>query len=194
MRKKTRKAAAIITSAVLCMGMAVTAFADSPITDKGGYDSRPVTGTYVQGSGDAVYSVDVVWDSMEFTYTAAGEGTWNPVDHTYDGQGEDPGWSSTSNTITVTNHSNQAVTAALTFEVEPAYSTKITGSFTDADGNPLEPSELKLASAAEVSLGDWKKAPTASAKLSLSGDPESFEESQMIGKVTVTIADAAQSQ
>lgn len=171
-------------AAALSLSMTATAFAaDETITQAGGSTApHNVTGTYVQGSeADTVYSVDVKWGSMEFTYTAAGEGTWDPATHAYDGQGEDPGWASTGNDITVTNHSNKAVTATLTFAPAAAYAG-IAGSFT---GNT---NTLNLASAAEgESLNDVTKAPTASTALSLSGDPGTFEGSQTIGTVTVTI-------
>ena len=43
--------------------------------------SAEVKGTYQPGgSGAVVYSVDIAWTDMNFTYTGAGEGTWEPGD------------------------------------------------------------------------------------------------------------------
>ena len=54
--------------------------------DGTGSYSAEVKGTYQPGgSGAVVYSVDIAWTDMSFTYTGAGEGTWNPETHQYSG-------------------------------------------------------------------------------------------------------------
>lgn len=56
-------------------------------------------------SDNAVYSVDITWGNMLFTYTP---GTWLPSDHNYSGSTWSIG-SGVDNDITVTNHSNRDV-------------------------------------------------------------------------------------
>ena len=61
----------MLSLALLCV-MAVPAMAADTIDRKGGSTSADVKGTYVPGSGTAtVYSVDIAWGSLEFTYTDA---------------------------------------------------------------------------------------------------------------------------
>ena len=112
-----KKIFAIIISLALLSTASVTAFAASPITAKDGSDSAVVKGTYVAGDASAtVYSVDIAWGSMEFTYTDASKGTWNPDTHGYDGA-KAATWScaTDANKIEVTNHSNANVTAQLSY-------------------------------------------------------------------------------
>lgn len=164
----------ILTIALLC-AMPMSAFAASPITSKGGSDSAPVKGTYVAGGSATVYSVDITWGSMEFTYTDASEGVWDPQTHTYSGA-KAAGWTCEegANKITVTNHSNAVVTAKLTYDAAAGYS--VTGSFTESS------LELKTAVGTERDA-----APSKSAELKLSGALTSGTEDATIGTVTVTL-------
>ena len=78
-----KKMISIILALMLSLCMSITAFA-AEINIRDGSTSTDVKGTYVSGGSTAtVYSVDVVWGSMEFTYTDAFTGTWNPVTHGY---------------------------------------------------------------------------------------------------------------
>ncbi len=61
-----------------------------------------------------VISVDIAWESMEFTYTAGSIGTWDATNHKYTGA-TDGGWSDRKSTITVTNHSNTVIKAEFDF-------------------------------------------------------------------------------
>lgn len=165
----------ILTIALLC-AMPMSAFAASPITSKGGSDSAPVKGTYVAGGSATVYSVDITWGSMEFTYTDASEGVWNPATHTYSGATK-AAWTCAdgANSITVTNHSNAGVTAALSFEHADGYNG-ISGTFT-ADTLMLE-----------TAVGTARaEAPAKSAKLNLTGSLPSDASNVIIGTVTVTL-------
>ena len=177
-----KKVTTVFTAAVLTMAMGMSAYAASPITDVGGFDSKNVTGTYQEGDGSTtVYRVDITWGSMDFTYTAAGEGTWDPESHTYSGGGNG-NWSSTATgagDITVTNHSNAAVKATLAFASAAPFSD-VKGIFTTND--------LPLADASVASAGAPAEAPTASSTLSLSGDPGTFATGTTLGTVTVTIS------
>ena len=172
-----KKLTALFLAIMLVAAMSTTAFAAS-ITTAGGSNSANVTGSYVAGSaGDTVYSVDVAWGSMAFTYTGASTGTWQPSTHTYS-SATAAGWSCAdgANKITITNHSNTAVTAALSYTPGASYSG-ITGAF---DNN-----SLSLATAVGTEVAG---APSASALLTLTGElASSVTEAATIGSVTVSI-------
>ncbi|MCD7768556.1 MAG: hypothetical protein LUH36_00330, partial [Oscillospiraceae bacterium] len=112
----------------LVFALSTTAFA--AVTESGGSDSATVYATYAAGSAaQTVYSVDIAWGSMEFTYTGATEGAWNTGDHTYTG-GTSAAWSCENgvNVVTVTNHSNVPISAALDYESKADFAS-ITGTF-----------------------------------------------------------------
>ena len=91
--------------------------------DGTGSYSAEVKGTYQPGgSGAVVYSVDIAWTDMNFTYTGAGEGTWDPETHQYEG-GTEASWTDSNASVTVINHSNAAVTVTASFEALPGYET-----------------------------------------------------------------------
>lgn len=114
-----KKITTLLAAAALTCAMGTTAFADT-VNTEGGTDSAVVTATYQAGGAAAtVYSVNIAWDSLEFTYTAAGEGTWNPETHEYSGATQ-ASWSESKN-IVVTNHSNAAVTATASFQADGGY-------------------------------------------------------------------------
>ena len=173
-----KKVLTIILSLALLSMASVTAFAASPITTNGGSDSAEVKGTYVAGgTATTVYSVDITWGSMEFTYTDASQGTWNPQTHQYDDIVA-ANWScaADANKIEVTNHSNAAVNAQFSYASESGYS-EINGTFSK---NTLD---LGSAVGTEVS-----NAPSGSVTLSLTGELSSdTSASTKIGTVTVTL-------
>lgn len=156
----------------------VTAFAaDAKIEAKGGTATKDVTASYRSGAGGGtVYSVDITWGSMAFTYSEASGSAWNPTTHQYNSSGGAGGWSHSGNTVTVTNHSNAQVTAGLTYASEGEYRS-ITGSFDNANMT------IDTAVGTEVSA-----APTKTAALTLSGALDSkVTSSTKIGTITVTI-------
>lgn len=167
----------ILTLAMLCT-LSVAASAASPITSAGGTDQADVTGTYVPGSAtDTIYRVDITWGSMEFTYTDAAEGTWNPQEHKYDGA-TDAAWTCAdgANKVTVTNHSNAAVKATLSYSAATGFEA-VSGSFDNAT--------ITLATAVGTAKDN---APTGSAMLTLTGAlPKNTTAGTTIGSVTVTL-------
>lgn len=155
----------------------VTAFAaDATINAENGTATTPVTASYSAGAGGGtVYSVDITWGSMAFTYSGGSGSTWNPANHTYSSGGAG-GWSHSGNTVTVTNHSNAQVTAKLTYTSETGYEG-ITGSF--------DKSTMNLATAERTTVTE---APTDTAELSLTGTLNStVTVPTKIGTITVTI-------
>lgn len=140
-------------------------------------NSKEVTAKYVMGTdGGTIYSVDVTWGNMQFTYTAASKGTWNPETHVYDGA-MNAAWSYTedANKVTVTNHSNTGINVDLTYNKATGYDA-VTGTFDN--------STLTLANAEGTEV---PSAPTASALLTLSGDLAVSTEDVTVGTVTVTL-------
>lgn len=184
--KNLKKMAALGMAAALGMTAGSTVFAETVTTQGGSTQPHNVTGNYVAGSSsDTVYSVDVQWGAMEFTYTAASQGQWNPTDHQYDSDGTTTGsWTCADGAgdITVTNHSNQKITATVSFTAASGFEG-VAGSFT-AD-------TLTLENAAEKALGEPSNADSQTTTLSLSGEPETeFTDGAKVGEVKVTIADA----
>lgn len=166
-----RFAVLTVSTAFLISSMAVSAQTLDTIPNS---VSVPVQANYqcLQPS-ETVYSVDVQWEEMKFTYTHTGNKTWNPETHQYELE-MDGFWSTEGSGFTVTNHSNADVNVDFDFTSQI---DTISGSFSQpalslptAENRPVQDPELTGVSA-----------------LTLSGfylGTESFSE---IGSVTVTI-------
>ena len=173
-----KKTLSIILALVIALSLSVTAFAAE--TNEGSSPTDiTVNGTYVPGTtGAEQISVDIVWDAMDFTYTGASQGTWNPATHAYDGATAG-GWSDNTPAITVKNHSNVAVNATLGFKADVA---GVVGTFTETSGTANDKVlELATAEGTEVSA-----APTATANFGISG--AAIDADKTLGTITVTIA------
>lgn len=177
MKKKT---ALVLTLAMVFSLAPLSAYADT-ITAVGGTATHDVTATYVDGSsggaGGTVYSVDITWGDMAFTYTAEA-GIWDPTNHTYtDAKGG--AWTvdnKDGNKIKVTNHSNAEITASIDYTPAPGYDS-ISGSF--------DKTSLVLATAVDTEVSN---APNDSAALTLTGALDSAATtSTKIGTITVTL-------
>ena len=174
-----KKTLSIILALVMALSLSVTAFA---ATNDGTSDTEiTVNGYFVSGTAaDEKISVDIVWDAMDFTYTAASQGTWNPVTHTYEGATEG-GWSDNTPAITVKNHSNVALNATLDFTPDVA---GVIGTFTEASGTEND-NILNLATAEGTEVAN---APTATANFGISG--AAIDADKTLGTITVTIKTA----
>ena len=158
----------------------LSAYADT-ITAVGGTASHDVKATYRAdssgGAGGTVYSVDITWGDMAFTYTAEA-GIWDPATHKTTGA-EGGVWTvdkEGGNTITVTNHSNTGVTAAFSYAADTGFEG-ITGTFDKAS--------LDLATAVGTTV---EGAPKATTSLSLDGALGSTTaDNTKIGTITVTL-------
>lgn len=85
------------------------------VSEENGYDEKDVWVNYEDSAVvDAVYSVDVVWTDITFTYNA-GSVQWNPEDHEYNSVDGAAGWSDSTGEIIVTNHSDVAVEIDVVF-------------------------------------------------------------------------------
>jgi hypothetical protein len=116
-------------------------------------------------SPEEIVSVDVAWGEMEFTYTPATQGTWNPTTHSYDG-GSEAGWSAIGNEISVTNHSNVGVTASFAFDTAEGLEIKggfyadneeVTSVSLDSAENPTEEKTLSKTVCFQVESGTITK-------------------------------------
>ena len=156
---KIKKLTAVAMTGMMTLGMGTSVCAASPITQIGGTDAKDVKATYAADqTAGTVYSVDIAWGNMQYTYTIESEGTWDPSTHQYTGKSEGQ-WScdTGANQVTVTNHSNAAVKANFSYVSEEGYDG-ITGTF---DQNTKD---LATAEGTEV-----LNAPKATSTLSLSG-------------------------
>ena len=146
--------------------------------DGTGSYSAEVKGTYQAGiSGAVVYSVDIAWTDMNFTYTGAGEGTWDPETHQYSGSSEGA-WTASNDSITVTNHSNAAVKATASYRAETGYE-----STTMTFGN----NEATVATAVGTEVAS---APSATITVTPGGTLAESANGGKIGTITVSIAAA----
>lgn len=172
-----KKLIAILLSVLLVMGMsAVTAIAqtssgaDTDISVVGNVNKAPAVATSV--------SVDVVWDSMTFTYNEGNPGQWSAEEHKYVGVTEGY-WSNDTATVSVTNHSNTAIDAELSFT---AKISGIIGTFTENSGTAND-NVLELENAEGLSASN---APTASAEFGIDGVAISSNNTAL-GTITVSL-------
>ncbi len=183
-----KKTLALLLTLAMVLSLAIVpaaaATTTNNITTIGGTASHDVTATYKTSSsgstgGGTVYSVDIAWGDMAFTYTAGSAGTWDPATHSVTG-GTGGAWKADSeggNKITVTNHSNAEVTATLTYTAETAFNG-ISGTFGNAT--------LNLATAVGTTPST---APSDYTTLSLSGKLDSgTANGTKIGTITVTLS------
>lgn len=173
-----KKGVSLILASAVVLAMGTTVFAaegnatigqgDQTIDVEAKYESSATTPT--------VYSVDVSWGAMQFTYSASGTMEWNAEDHTYTDNTQ-AGWNADGNTVTVTNHSNAQISASLTFAALEEY-TDLTGSFDNAS--------FVLTSAENKGLDDAEL--TGLATLNLDGTlDESVTDFTKVGTITVTV-------
>lgn len=172
-----KKLVSMLAAAALVCTMSTTAFAaDQDGVGTGSY-SADVKGTYqAGGSGAVVYSVDIAWTNMNFTYTGAGE-AWDPETHQYSGSSEGA-WTASNDSITVTNHSNAAVEATASYQAEPGYE-----STTMTFGN--NGATVATAVGTEVA-----SAPSATITVTPGGTLAESANGSKIGTITVSIAAA----
>ena len=171
-----KKITTLLAAAALTCAMGTTAFAaDQDGVSTGDY-TADVNGTY-QAGGAVVYSVDIAWTDMNFTYTGAGEGTWDPETHQYSGSSEGA-WTASNDPITVTNHSNAAVKATASYQAETGYE-----STTMTFGN----NEATVATAVGTEVAS---APSATITVTPGGTLAESANGGKIGTITVSIAAA----
>lgn len=168
-----KKAITLMLAVLMILSMATIAMAAAP----GDSEDIDVTAKYNSSiSTVTVYSVDIVWEDMTFTYNEETEKVWNAADHSYTSTTTGD-WDKTTATITVTNHSNAAVTANVAYT--PVTNTGVTGT--------LNTTEKTLAAGAE---GKPDEADALVATLTISGKPNEnvTNAGVKIGSITVTLS------
>lgn len=181
---KTKKVLAVVLALVMALALSVTAFAGENNGKKP--EDAPtkidVTGAYSgEGTPADVYSVDISWGSMEFTYKTTGEKTWNPENHQYN-LTEGDGWECAdgADVVTVVNHSNAPVTVDFSFEKEAEpYKGPYTGTMSN-ESETLDPA---------VENTDPDTAPSTTSTLQLSGKLNAVQTvSTKLGQITVSLS------
>lgn len=114
-----KKTISVLLTLVLMLSLSVTAFAASATTAPA-TDSADINATYVAGAaGGVVFSVDIEWSAMNFTYQAAGQPVWDPETHNYS-EAIPEKWEG-SGTVTITNHSNTALDVTPSYAMDSGY-------------------------------------------------------------------------
>lgn len=168
-------AAALTLTLSLSMGTVV--YADASLEVKP--SSTEIRATYQAGTvkNDAIYSVDIEWGDLEYTYSQEGVKTWNPTELKYEIKNSGtPTWSCAegADKIKVINNSNVGITANLTYSKK---NTLVEGTFDHAKIN------LKSAEGTEA-----EKGPSGTATLSLTGNINE-NESPDLGEVKITVGE-----
>ena len=165
-----RKAITVILTLALILSMSTTVFA----SQLGG--TQDVTAKYEKTENEeAIYNVDLNWGNLTFTYTEHTEKTWNPDTHTYEEE-VTGSWDKTESTIKVTNHSNVAVTVAMT--LAPVQGTGVTATLTGGNAT--------LAAGVE---GNVEGAASVTGTLKISGTPNETVTATgvKVAQITVTV-------
>ena len=171
-----KKTISILLTLVLMLSLSVTAFAANASTAPA-TDSADINATYVAGAaGGVVFSVDIEWSAMNFTYQAAGQPVWDPETHSYS-EAIPEKWEG-SGTVTITNHSNTALDVTPSYAMDSGYeATEL--NFT-VDGEAVDGAVI-VESAADTNAA-VEKVITVTPKGKLASDANG-----KIGTVTVTV-------
>lgn len=175
-----KKLIATALALTMTLSLSTTALAAGKV-DGAGVGSQyriDVTAKYNDSATEpTVYSVDLTWEDMTFTYNESGTRIWDPDTHTYTDT-TSAGWDKYTAEVTATNHSNAPVTVSFTYT--PQGTTGVTASMT----------KLSFTLAAGV-VNYPDDAATDSSLLTIKGDttPNSSvtAEGVTIGTITVTI-------
>lgn len=174
-----KKLIATALALTMTLSLSTTALAAGNVDGAGvgSQDPIDVTAKYNDSTTEpAVYSVDLAWEDMTFTYNESGSKVWDPATHTYT-DNTTASWDKTTADITVTNHSNAAVDVTMTYAAQG--DSGISGALSNATFN--------LAAGVE---GDYDHAASQVATLTISGTPNATvtAEGITVGTITVTIA------
>lgn len=172
-----KKIISLILALAMVMSLSVTAFAAEGVTN-GGTDTSDVKGTYSSTATVTVYSVDIAWEGLSFTYNGAFEGNWNPETHEYE-DATAAGWAAGNGTITVTNHSNTAITATPSYTAKDGY---------ESAGVSFSNDALNVATADNGIDGAAGTAVTGTITVTPTGSLPEGTKDAVIGTITITIS------
>lgn len=188
-----KKLVSLVLALVLALAMSVTAFAGEAKTetvDNSAFGSNThATSTntvdVIIATGatiDRVYSVDIKWESLEFTYDfTTSNPTWDPETHDYKEEEGTTGWESDESSIQVTNHSNAAVEVSARFNNQ---TNEVTTSGVTATITSDQSFTGILATAEDTPVIE---APNTLFGVKVKGVPEKTE-NFTVGTITVTIS------
>lgn len=173
-----KKIIAAALALTMTLGMSTTALAAGNVDGAGvgSQDPIDVTAKYNDNTADPiVYSVDLTWEDMTFTYNESGTRTWDPDTHTYTDT-TSAGWDKISAAVTATNHSNAEVKVSFTYT--PQGNTGVNAS--------MSKDSFKLAAGVENKPNE---AASDESILMITGTPNNSvtAEGVTIGTITVTI-------
>ena len=173
-----KKLFATALALAMVLSLSTTALAAGNVngTGVGSQDPIDVTAKYNDDATEpTVYSVDLTWEDMTFTYNESGTRTWDPDTHTYTDT-TSAGWDKVTAAVTATNHSNAEVKVSFTYT--PQGDTGVTAS--------MSKDSFKLAAGVENKPNE---AATDSSILTITGTPNDSvtAEGVTIGTITVTI-------
>lgn len=129
--RSMKKLIATALALTMTLSLSTTALAGGNVDGAGvgSQDPIDVTAKYNDGVTEpTVYSVDLTWEDMTFTYNESGTRIWDPDTHTYTDT-TSAGWDKYTAAVTATNHSNANVTVSFTYTPQgdtgvTAYMTK----------------------------------------------------------------------
>ena len=174
-----KKLIATALALTMTLGMSTTALAAGNVDGAGVglQDPIDVTAKYNDNTADSiVYSVDLTWEDMTFTYNESGTRIWNPDTHTYTDT-TSAGWDKITAAVTATNHSNAQVTVK--FDYTPKGNTGVNAS--------MSKDSFKLTAGVENKPNE---AATDNSILTITGTPNNSvtAEGVTVGSITVTIS------
>ena len=178
--RSMKKLIATALALTMTLSLSTTALAAGKVDGAGTGPHGPidVTAKYNDDSTEpTVYSVDLTWEDMTFTYNESGTRIWDPDTHTYTDT-TSAGWDKFTAAVTATNHSNTKVTVSFTYTPQgdtgvTAYMSKL--SFILAAGVENYPDDASTNSSALTIHGSSKPNGSVTA------------EGVTIGTITVTI-------
>lgn len=173
-----KKLIATALALTMTLSLSTTALAAGNVNGAvvGSQEPIDVTAKYNDSTADPiVYSVDLTWEDMTFTYNESGTRTWDPDTHTYTDT-TSAGWDKITAAVTATNHSNVQVTVK--FDYTPQGATGVNAS--------MSKDSFNLAAGVENKPNE---AATDSSILMITGTPNNSvtAEGVTIGTITVTI-------
>ena len=189
--KKTLSILCVLALSLALPTLAANSSGETTISSPGA-TNIPVTASYKEvGGNDPVYSVDIIWGSMDFTYQAQ-KGSWDPNTHRYTAT-SGGAWASPaeganglkSNQLKITNHSNRGIDYQLVYTPDEQY-PNITGTLVDNDNYPAPSDSFIPILSAEGKPTDYGDL-SVLYNLILNGTPPTGSSSIPIGTITVTI-------
>lgn len=177
MKTTARRLVMVTVFVLLLAALPMAAFAEgNTLTGADQSYNVDVRAKYEDGTSTPdVYSIDVVWGAMQFTYSSSGTREWDPTTHQYTGSITGT-WTAAGNTVTVTNHSNKAVGVRFSYEKATGFDG-INGAFSVASDTL----------AAGV-VGKAAEADSVRTALTLSGTlADTVTEFTSVGSVTVSL-------